>query len=635
MQLRYLGLSVVKEKYLMRNLLNRLPRFARALLVLGSDLLFIPFALYAALVMRLNDPLPLQFIERSLPLLVFLLVSYPIIFYAFQLHRLKLSGFDVSAITKTAVAVFALSLLGFAANILLSLGAPRTVPIIFMLTSTMLVLGSRLIAIHIVRDILNAPRNRLPVAVFGAGQAGVQLILALKQSTEYRPVALVDNNRTLHGLVVEGLRVSSPDSLKSLIKEKFIKEVFLAIPSLTTPRRRQVLASLGELDCKIRELPSINDVIRSGNVLGSLRQVSVDEVLGRDSIDLKHKKVNSIIEDKTVLVSGAGGSIGSEICRQLLANRVGRIVLLELSEFALYRIEAELRAHPNHSEGNIVPCLGNVTDRALIDDLIAKYDVKSIYHAAAYKHVPLVEINEVEGARNNILGTKVLAEAAVDNGLDRFTLISTDKAVNPTNVMGATKRLAEHVIQHMQSQNDDTVFSIVRFGNVLGSSGSVVPLFREQIARGGPVTLTHMDVTRYFMTIPEASSLVLLASASAEGGEVFVLDMGEPIKIYDLATRMIELSGFKVKDEDNPDGDIEIAVTGLRSGEKLFEELLIEPGTLPTDNPQIFRAKEAELSQSDMQELIECVEKAVSNRDSQAIRHCIEKWVEGYHRSQK
>lgn len=618
----------------MRNFLNRLPRFIRALLVLVADLLLIPFALYAALVMRLNDLMPLQFMERSLPLLGILLLAYPIIFYAFQLHRLKLSGFDVSAITKTVVAVFALSLFGFTFNILLSLGSPRTVPIIFMLTFIMLVLSSRLIAIYVIRDIINDPRNRLPVANFGAGQAGVQLILALKQSNEYRPVALVDDNRALHGLVVEGLRVSSPDALKVYAKERVIKEVFLAIPSLTSPRRRQVLSMLGELDCKIRELPSINDVIKSGNVLGSLRQVSIDEVLGRDSIELKNKEVKAIIEGKTVLVSGAGGSIGSEICRQLLANRVGRIILLELSEFALYRIEAELTAHPNYSECQIVPCLGNVTDRRLIDDLITKYDVKSIYHAAAYKHVPLVEFNEVEGARNNVLGTKILAEAAVENGVERFTLISTDKAVNPTNVMGATKRLAEHVIQYLQSQHDKTVFSIVRFGNVLGSSGSVVPLFKEQIARGGPVTLTHRDVTRYFMTIPEASSLVLLASASAEGGEVFVLDMGEPIKIHDLATRMIELSGFKVKDADNPDGDIEIAVTGLRSGEKLFEELLIEPGTLPTDNPQIFRAKEADLSKENMLELIDCVEQAVLNRQPDIVRECIEKWVEGYHRSQ-
>lgn len=603
-------------------------------MVLVADLLLIPFALYAALIMRLNDMLPLQFMERSLSLLGILLLAYPIIFYGFQLHRLKLSGFDVSAITKTGFAVFVLSFIGFTFNILLSLGTPRTVPIIFMLTFIMLVLSIRLIAIYIIRYVINAESSRLPVAIFGAGQAGVQLILALKQSTEYRPVVLVDDNRSLHGLVVEGLRVSSPEALKNYVKDKVVKEIFLAIPSLTAPRRRQVLSSLGELDCKIRELPSINDVIKSGNVLGSLRQVSVDEVLGRDSIDLKNPEVKAIIEGKTVLVSGAGGSIGSEICRQLLANRVERIILLELSEFALYRIEAELTAHPNFSHGQIVSCLGNVIDRTLIDELITRFNVKSIYHAAAYKHVPLVEFNEVEGARNNVLGTKTLAEAAVENGVERFTLISTDKAVNPTNVMGATKRLAEHVIQYLQSEQNKTVFSIVRFGNVLGSSGSVVPLFKDQIARGGPVTLTHRDVTRYFMTIPEASSLVLLASASAEGGEVFVLDMGEPIKIHDLATRLIELSGFKVKDADNPDGDIEIAVTGLRSGEKLFEELLIEPGTLPTRNPQIFRAKEADLSKENMLELIECIEKAVLRRDPHLVRECIEKWVEGYHRSE-
>lgn len=618
----------------MRDILHRIPRFGRALLVLVSDLILVPFALYAALVMRLNDLLPLEFWFRSLPLLLLLLIAYPVLFYSFQLHRIKLSGFDVSAVTKTVVTVFALSLIGFVSNVVLSLGSPRTVPIIFMLSFVMLVLSSRLVAIYVIRDIINAPRNRLPVAVFGAGQAGVQLILALKQSTDYRPVALVDNNRALHGLVVEGLRVSSPDTLEKYVKEDVIKEVFLAIPSLTLPRRRQVLSSLGELDCKIRELPSLNDVIRSGNVLGSLRQVSIDEVLGRDSINLKHTKIKTIIENKTVLVSGAGGSIGSEICRQLLANRVGRIVLLELSEFALYRIEAELNAHPNNSEGRIIPCLGSITDRVLIDELISKYKINSIYHAAAFKHVPLVECNEVEAARNNVLGTKILAEAAVAHNLERFTLISTDKAVNPTNVMGATKRLAEHVIQYLQNQHKNTVFSMVRFGNVLGSSGSVVPLFREQIARGGPVTLTHIDVTRYFMTIQEASSLVLLASASAEGGEVFVLDMGEPIKIYDLATRMIELSGFKVKDDENPDGDIEIIVTGLRSGEKLFEELLIEPNTLPTDNPQIFRAKEAELSQNDMLELVDCIENAIEKRDAESVRHCIEKWVEGYHRSQ-
>lgn len=611
--------------------LNTLPRFVKALTVFFTDIAFIPIALYAALVLRLNAPFPVEFIVRSIPLLLCLIIIYPFLHYGFQLYRIKLSGFDVTATTKTGLAVFVLGTLGFILNIGLQLGAPRTVPLIFMFTFVLAVLGNRLMAIYVIRFLLGRNGKQLPIAIFGAGQAGVQLILALKQSEEYRPVVLVDDNRSLHGLVIEGLKVSSPEELIRHSEKGHFKEVFLAIPSLTSPRRKQILGLLSKLNCKIRELPTFTAVIKSGNVLGSLRQITSNDVLGRDRVDLTSDNIRSILENKTVLVSGAGGSIGSEICRQVLANGAKSIILFEQSEIALYKIEAELCSNLDGSDIEVVPYLGSVTNAKTVHQIIAKHEVNVIYHAAAYKHVPIVESNEVEGVYNNVIGTKILAEAAVANKVERFTLVSSDKAVNPTNIMGATKRLAEYVVQNIQNQSLETVFSIVRFGNVLGSSGSVVPLFKQQIASGGPITLTHDNVTRYFMTIQEASSLVLLAGALAEGGEVFVLDMGKPIKIKDLAVRLVELSGFTIKDKNNPEGDIEIKVTGLRSGEKLYEELLITQDTLPTPNPKIFRAKETELTEVDMEEVMRCLEGAISARDSVAIRQCIVKWVEGYH----
>lgn len=613
--------------------IDTLPRWVKALIIVSVDTTLIPVALYAALVLRLNNIWPVDYILRSAPLLAFLIVIFPIMFFVFQLHRIKLSAFDMTAIIKTGLCVFALGLTGFSVNIIFGLGAPRTVPVIFMVAFIMMVMSVRLLAISAIRYFILNPSDQVPVAIFGAGQAGVQLISALRGTREYKPVFLVDDNRSLHGLVIEGLKVSAPEVLKLEVNREKFKEILLAIPSLTTARRQQVLALLSELDCEIKELPNLSDVIQSGNVLGSLRQVSPEEVLGRPRVNLANENVQKVIENRNVLVTGAGGSIGSEICRQIVANGAKRIVLLESSEIALYKIEAELAGLENPSiEPEIVPLLGSVTDAAKLDEIIPKYEVDVIYHAAAYKHVPLVESNEIEGARNNVLGTKIVAEAAAKHEVDRFTLISTDKAVNPTNVMGATKRLAEHIVQDVQSKTNHTIFSMVRFGNVLGSSGSVVPLFKDQIARGGPITLTHEDVTRYFMTIPEASSLVLLAGAKAEGGEVFVLDMGEPIKIRDLAIRLVELSGLKVKNKDNPDGDIEIVVTGLRSGEKLYEELLISTETLPTPHSKIFCAREQKIDSEQVDELVAKLNKAISASDPNLVRECFEKWVEGYHK---
>ena len=438
---------------------------------------------------------------------------------------------------------------------------------------------------------------RKRVAIYGAGSAGTQLAYALRAGREYQPVVFFDDNLAVQKTEVAGLRVYAADELAAVLAAKQIDELLLAIPSASRARRAEIIDSLEGLHCKVKMVPGMADIVCGNVAVDAIREVEIEDLLGRDSVTPDAALLARCITGKVVLVSGAGGSIGSELCRQIVRLQPSRLVLMELSEFALYSIEQELAGLC--ARGNLrvelVPVLGSVIHQHRNEMVMKSFGVQTVYHAAAYKHVPLVEHNPIEGIRNNAFGTRHMAEAALAAAVETFVLISTDKAVRPTNVMGASKRLSELVLQALARRGEATRFCMVRFGNVLGSSGSVVPLFRNQIAAGGPITLTHADIRRYFMTIPEAAQLVIQAGSMGQGGEVYVLDMGKAVKIIDLARRMVHLSGLELRDEAHPDGDIAIDVVGLRPGEKLYEELLIGDNVEGTSHPLIMRAYEHEV----------------------------------------
>jgi len=441
----------------------------------------------------------------------------------------------------------------------------------------------------------------------------------------------VDDDPTLQGRQLRGLPVHSLGDLAGFCESLDLHFIFLALPSVTHQRRREILEQLRPLHLGVKILPTLDQLLDGKDSFSALQEIQIADLLGRDEISPDSSLMQKDVGSKTVLLTGAGGSIGSELCREILGLQPSKLILLEQHEHALYQLERELS--PQFSATELLPCLGSVLETTRLAKLMKEHQVQTVYHAAAYKHVPLVEMNPLEGFRNNVLGTQSLLEACQAHQPESFVLISTDKAVRPTNIMGATKRMAELVIQDLQTRSTSTKFSMVRFGNVLGSSGSVLPLFEQQIRRGGPVTVTHPDVTRFFMTIPEAARLVLLAGAYATGGDVFVLDMGKPMKILDIARRMIELSGRSVVEDGI--GDIEIAITGLRPGEKLYEELLIDDASLrSTPHSKILRAEEALLSQIEIASMLREVNKALKSCDAAALRTLIESRVDGYHQQE-
>lgn len=464
--------------------------------------------------------------------------------------------------------------------------------------------GLRLLARMFLVQRNNGHKER--VLIYGAGSSGRQLAQALINGEQYHPVVFIDDDTTLHRSTILGVPVGAPAQITSLIKSHNISRILLALPSVSRARRREVLDALEELPIPVQSIPGMSDLVDGSMRIDELQDVKIEDLLGRDPVAPKAKLMRANIQGKVVMVTGAGGSIGSELCRQILRCEPTVLVLFELSEFGLYSIEQELSSLIKQQELDIklIPVMGTVQRRSRLESVMKAFNVQTVYHAAAYKHVPLVEYNVVEGVRNNVFGTWYAAEAAISAGVETFVLISTDKAVRPTNVMGASKRLAELVLQALAQRQSATRFCMVRFGNVLGSSGSVVPLFREQIRKGGPITVTHKDIIRYFMTIPEAAQLVLQAGAMGKGGDVYVLDMGEPVKIADLAKRMIHLMGLEVKDDIHPNGDIEIKFTGLRPGEKLYEELLIGENVRETAHPRIMAADEVSLSWPQMQSLL-------------------------------
>ncbi|WP_256663802.1 nucleoside-diphosphate sugar epimerase/dehydratase [Pseudomonas sp. gcc21] len=499
---------------------------------------------------------------------------------------------------------------------------------------------------QIAHEMLHKEMAGKPIAIYGAGAAGNQLLASIKVGRLYKPVAFVDDNPALAARTVSGLPVFSATDIDRMIDSTGAEELFLAIPSATRAHRQQVLANLQQYPLHVKTIPGLCDIASGKVKVDDLQEVDIADLLGRDAVPPEASLFERCIKGKAVMVTGAGGSIGSELCRQIMTSRPTTLVLFEHSEFALYAIHGELEnfLRTCDFEVNLVPILGSIRNSTRLRHVISAWSIKTIYHAAAYKHVPLVEHNVAEGIMNNVFGTLNVAQAAIRCQVENFVLISTDKAVRPTNVMGSTKRMAELVLQGLSAEqapnlwNEDpsvkhlnrTRFSMVRFGNVLGSSGSVIPLFRNQIRMGGPITVTHQKITRYFMTIPEAAQLVIQAGAMGEGGDVFVLDMGEPVNIVDLAKKMILLSGLSVKDEENPNGDIEIAFTGLRPGEKLYEELLIGDNPKETAHPKIRKANEALLPWSELLPVLNTIRQAVREDDYDTIRELLLKTVQGY-----
>lgn len=492
---------------------------------------------------------------------------------------------------------------------------PRTIGIIQPIL-LFLAVGSVRLAVGYVlggqmqRMIEMRPEGRM--LIYGAGSSGRQLAAAMSTSRESHIIGFLDDDRSLYGTRVNGLKVYPPASLRDLIHSRGVTDVLLALPSAPRQRRNEIIHALRGLPISVRTLPGLMDLAHGRIQASDLRELTIEDLLSRDPVSPEMDAVREKITGRTVLVTGAGGSIGSELCRQILTMEPARILLLESSEFALYAVHRNL-IEVSHVE--VVPLLGSVTDGQRVAKILSAWDPDIVFHAAAYKHVPLVEHNPLEGLRNNVIGTLRVAELSLQQGVRDFVLVSTDKAVRPTNTMGATKRLAELVLQGLAAEQTRTRFSMVRFGNVLGSSGSVVPLFREQIRQGGPVTITHRDITRYFMTIPEAAQLVVQASAMAKGGEVFVLDMGEPVRIADLARNMIELSGLTVRSADTPDGDIEIVTVGMRPGEKLYEELLIGDNPSATTHARIMMASEHHLPWAHLRPRLDALERLIEDGD--------------------
>jgi FlaA1/EpsC-like NDP-sugar epimerase len=593
-----------------------LPRRLKRLISVCTDCVMIPLALWTTI--SLKEGRPESNLSDWPAFLVVLAVSIPI-FVRAGLYRAVIRFLGHKAIFAVALSV-ALSafILGAAGTLFQIPVLSWSVAAIYSFVALLYVAGSRFVVrYYLLRRYLMPTVAR--VAIYGAGEAGAHLSNFLLTTRAFDPVIFIDDNKGLRGRFVNGIKVQLPEHLPSLIKAHGIDRILLAVPSLSRRRRREILNQLEPLGVHVQTVPDIEQLVTGNANLADLREVDVADLLGRDAVPPKAGLFDACIRDHVVMVTGAGGSIGSELCRQIIGLNPRRLILFEMSELALYNIERELRglAEKNKLHLELIGLIGNSHDRFRLRDIFTAYRVQTVYHAAAYKHVPIVEQNVVEGIKNNVIATWYAAEAAHDADVETFVLVSTDKAVNPTNVMGATKRFAEIVLQGLQRRGSKTRFCMVRFGNVLASSGSVVPLFNEQINAGGPVTVTHPEVIRYFMTIPEAAQLVIQAGSMAEGGDVFVLDMGKPVRIGDLARRMIHLAGLTVRDEKNPEGDIEISYTGLRPAEKLYEELLIGNNVTGTEHPMILRAIEHSLPWDRVQELLNEVMAAMSRFDCQ------------------
>ena len=616
--------------------LVHMPRPVKRLVALVADALLCMVTVWLALCLRLEHWVVLQ-PAHWVAVLVAVVLSAPIFLsYGLYASIFRFAGWQAMLALTRAMLAYSPAYIAIFTVIGIN-GVPRTVGVIQPLLLFVGVGASRVLVRFFLGDLYRSilsKRKATGVMIYGAGSAGRQLASALGHSHEQRMLGFIDDNPHLQGRRLDTVPVYAPADLPGLLEKLQITDVLLAIPSLTRQRRLAIVDFLRPFPVHVRSLPGVAE-LASGNVsLGDLHELDIEDLLGRDSVVPDSSLMSRHVHGKVVMVTGAGGSFGQELCRLIVQCAPQRLLLVELNEFSLYQVLQDLQAVLLKHDGppvELVPLLASARDEIRMTEIVATWLPHTIYHAAAYKHVPLVEHNMLEGVRNNVWGTWVCARVAAAHGVGNFVLISTDKAVRPTNVMGASKRLAEMVLQAMAQQPGmHTCFTMVRFGNVLGSSGSVVPLFRQQIAQNGPITLTHADITRYFMTIPEASQLVMQAGAMAQGGDVFVLDMGEPVRIYDLACRMVELSGLRVRNEANPHGDIEIRITGLRPGEKLYEELLIGDGAQPTSHPRIMKAQEAYLPWQQLEAELHALQSAMNRVDMQTVRALLLKLVSGY-----
>lgn len=619
----------------MHQLLFDLPRTSKKLLMLLVDATVLPLVVLLAYATRMGFLDPAQAFSNLPTALFFIAPVLTIsILFVVGVYRsmVRYQGIYNAAMSTFGMLLASLALAGVS-YLVFQNDIPRSVFVIYWALGSIYIASSRLAARSFLQWGLTRKQQRIPVVIFGAGTSGFQLSTSLKGGIEYNPVAFVDDEPSLQGTIIQGLPVLSRVALRRYAKKNPVKEILLAIPRATRTEKLDAVNFLNTLnDVEVKSVPAFVDIVSGKARIEEIRSVNIEDLLGRDPVPPKQELLDACIKNKNVMVSGAGGSIGSELCRQILQLKPARLVLLEQSEFSLYRIDKELRRFCQESNNSVelVSVLGSVLNQNLLEDVCQQYGVHTFYHAAAYKHVPIVEANPKAGARNNLLGTYRAAKAAEATGVERFILISTDKAVRPTNVMGATKRFAELSLQALADKGSKTVFTMVRFGNVLGSSGSVVPLFNEQIKNGGPVTVTHKDVTRYFMTIPEAALLVIQAGSMAKGGEVFLLDMGEPVKIYDLACTMVRLMGLSVCSDDNPEGEIEIKVTGMRPGEKLYEELLIADAGVETAHSMIMQAREKFMPWDDFLTAYNAVCEALNENDEQVLRSLLLRYIEGY-----
>ena len=611
-------------------------RLNKKLLALTSDFLSMSFAILLALVISNVEIYSIN-LEEFLRLFWMPLLCV-ITFWYFGVYSSVVRYIDLSVIFILARAIFFAFALGLISKFLyiylLSYFIPRSSDslisfegwLVGFITFSFLIITSRLTANFYLSDRLSEKR----VVIYGAGDAGIQLASALRVSKEMQPIAFIDSDSSLHGTYLGGIKVLHPKKLERFALRGKVDEVLIAMPSASKLTLRSLLKEIENYSVKVRILPGLAELAEGKVLVSELKEVDVSDLLGRKEAEANQDLINKNIAQKVVLITGAGGSIGSEISRQV-ARKASKVILLDTNEYALYSIKNEIENLLPETELHAV--LGSVTNKKKITEICKTFAVDTVYHAAAYKHVPLVEENPFEAVFNNIIGTQACVQAAIDAGVETFVLVSTDKAVRPTNLMGATKRFSEMILQSLAAKEDiakRTRITMVRFGNVLGSSGSAIPLFQQQISDGGPLTVTDPEVVRYFMTIPEAAELVIQAGAMGQGGDLFVLDMGEPVQILELAKRLISLSGKEVKNEENPEGDIEIIFTGLRPGEKLFEELLIGDDVRDTQHRQIFKANEEYISWKEVEEYLIEIKEASSSSDHIKLRNIFQQTVSGF-----
>nr|WP_218945768.1 MULTISPECIES: nucleoside-diphosphate sugar epimerase/dehydratase [unclassified Acinetobacter] len=616
-------------EHLVKNIIRSiasLPRRQKQIVLVLMDICVLPLMMWLAYAIRLARP-NVQVMQGLDAWYIYVGICGIAIFALLGIYRAIVRSFNEDYLLRILIGTFIQIVALYTIKKLNVAFIPMSIPLMygFMLFSYMW--WSRAVIRYATLKTFAKKQSRKRVAIYGAGLAGQQIAAALNRSDDYLPVCFIDDKRSLQGQSLSGLKIYSPKKAQAKLGKFGIEEVLLAMPSVGRARKKELIESFDMADVKIMELPGVTQLVDGQVQVSDIREVDIIDLLGRDPVPPKPELLEKNIKNKVVMVTGAGGSIGSELCRQIVKHQPKMLVLFEMSEFALYSIDRELQASDIH----IIPVLGSVTNQQKLERIIQEYKVQTVYHAAAYKHVPLVEANPFEGIYNTSIGTQRSVDAAVNQNVETFVLISTDKAVRPTNVMGASKRMAELYCQGLASTNPKTQISIVRFGNVLGSSGSVVPLFKKQIAQGGPVTVTHPEVTRYFMTIPEAAQLVIQAGAMGTGGDVFLLDMGEPVKIIDLAKQMIRLSGFRAIDE-NGIGDIEVQFTGLRPGEKLYEELLIDADNVEkTEHERILKSYEKFYEFNEIFSIFLIMSNFNDTKDyNTQLANILSKYVDGY-----